>query len=99
MWTGFTTLVRDGEGGVRYETGDEVQRCPESGWRAVRLVSDDPAFRKPDAEARAVTAVPDAQPDTLGDLEFLEHHWGDAYVIGAEGPEYTALNWPGPGQK
>lgn len=65
----------------------------------MRLVSDDPAFRKPDAEARAVTAVPDAQADTLGDLEFLDHHWGDAYVIGAEDPEYTALRRDGRGAK
>ena len=26
MWTGFTTLVCDGEGGVRHETGGEIER-------------------------------------------------------------------------
>jgi len=26
LWTGFTTLVCDGEGGVRHETGGEIER-------------------------------------------------------------------------
>jgi hypothetical protein len=34
--------------------------------------------------------LPD-RADTLGDLEFLEHHWGEAYLIGAEGSGYTAV--------
>jgi hypothetical protein len=42
------------------------------------MVSDDPAFSAPGGR------------DILGDLEFLGHHWGDAYVIGAEGTRYTA---------
>lgn len=36
-------------------------------------------------------------PDIAGDLEFLEHHWGEAYVIGAEGSEYTAFRRDGKG--
>ena len=29
-------------------------------------------------------------PDIAGDLEFLNHHWGEAYEIGAEGGGFTA---------
>ncbi len=29
-------------------------------------------------------------PDILGDLEVLEHHWGEAYAIGAGDGGYTA---------
>jgi hypothetical protein len=42
LWTDFITLVSDGEGGVRHETGDEIQRCPGSGWYAVRFREDKP---------------------------------------------------------
>ena len=40
--------------------------------------------------------LPDG-PDILGDLEFLEHHWGSAYLIGAEGGQYTADRRDGKG--
>ncbi|HEX5295412.1 MAG TPA: hypothetical protein VFW50_00260 [Streptosporangiaceae bacterium] len=36
-------------------------------------------------------------PDILGDLEFLEHHWGSAYLIGARGGGYTADRRDGKG--
>lgn len=29
-------------------------------------------------------------PDILGDLEFLEHHWGSAYLIGRQDGQLTA---------
>ena len=38
-----------------------------------------------------------APADILGDLEHLEHHWGEAYVIGAEGGGYTAVRRDGTG--
>jgi len=38
-------------------------------------------------------------PDILGDLEFLEHHWGSAYLIGAEDAGYTAVRRDGKGAK
>ena len=36
-------------------------------------------------------------PDILGDLEFLEYHWGSAYVIGREGGQLTAVRRDGRG--
>jgi hypothetical protein len=36
-------------------------------------------------------------PDILGDLEYLEYHWGSAYLIGREGGQLTALRRDGRG--
>jgi hypothetical protein len=41
--------------------------------------------------------VSGATPDILGDLEFLEHHWGEAYLISAGGAGYTAVRRDGRG--
>jgi hypothetical protein len=38
-----------------------------------------------------------ATPDIVDDLEFLEHHWGSAYLIGRQGGEYTAVRRDGHG--
>ena len=35
--------------------------------------------------------------DTLGDLEFLKYHWGEAYLIGAGDGQYTADRRDGQG--
>jgi len=53
----------------------------------VKLISDDPAFRKPDS------------PDVQADLDFLGHRWGEAYLISAEGGWYTAIRRDGRGGK
>ncbi len=36
-------------------------------------------------------------PDTAGDLEFFEHHWGSAYLFGASDDGYTADRRDGKG--
>jgi hypothetical protein len=36
-------------------------------------------------------------PDILGDLEYLEFHWGSAYLIGREGGQLTAARRDGRG--
>lgn len=36
-------------------------------------------------------------PDIPGDLEFLEYHWGSAYLIGREGGQLTADRRDGQG--
>jgi hypothetical protein len=36
-------------------------------------------------------------PDILDDLEFLEYHWGSAYLIGREGGHLTAVRRDGQG--
>jgi hypothetical protein len=36
-------------------------------------------------------------PDITGDLEYLEHHWGSAYLIGNAGGQYTAERRDGQG--
>jgi hypothetical protein len=36
-------------------------------------------------------------PDIVDDLEYLEHHWGSAYLIGCEGGRYTAVRRDGQG--
>jgi hypothetical protein len=36
-------------------------------------------------------------PDILGDLEFLEHHWGSAYDIRLQGGQWTARRRDGKG--
>jgi hypothetical protein len=36
-------------------------------------------------------------PDFLDDLEYLEHHWGAAYLIGREGGQFTAVRRDGQG--
>jgi hypothetical protein len=41
--------------------------------------------------------VSGAPPDILGDLEYLEHNWGSAYLIGREGGQYTAERRDGQG--
>jgi len=51
----------------------------------VKLISDDPAFRKPD------------RPDSQNNLEILEHHGGEAYLIGAGGGGYSASRRDGKG--
>jgi hypothetical protein len=43
--------------------------------------------------------MPPGAPDILGDLEFLEHHWGSAYLIGAEDAGYAAVRRDGKGTK
>lgn len=67
----------------------------------MRLISDDPAFRTPGTEAAGAACrhrgTPGAPPDILGDLEFLEHHWGSAYLIGTEGSGYSAVRRDGKG--
>jgi hypothetical protein len=35
--------------------------------------------------------------DIVSDLEFLDHHWGEAYLIGAGGGGYTAERRDGRG--
>jgi hypothetical protein len=66
----------------------------------VRLISDDPAFRTPGTEAeeaaRRRRGTPEP-PDIPGDLEFLEHHWGSAYLIGRQGGQFTAVRRDGRG--
>jgi hypothetical protein len=37
--------------------------------------------------------------DILGDLEYLEHHWGSAYLIGHAGGQYIAERRDGQGGK
>jgi hypothetical protein len=41
--------------------------------------------------------IPPDGPDILGDLEFLEYHWGSAYLVAAEGGGYTADRRDGKG--
>jgi len=36
-------------------------------------------------------------PGILDDLEYLEHHWGEAYVMGRQGGGYTAVRRDGTG--
>jgi hypothetical protein len=36
-------------------------------------------------------------PDIAGDLELLEHHWGEAYSISRCGGQYTAIRRDGKG--
>jgi hypothetical protein len=36
-------------------------------------------------------------PDIVDDLEYLEHHWGSAYLIGNAGSQYTAERRDGRG--
>lgn len=36
-------------------------------------------------------------PDILNDLEYLEHHWGSAYLIGREGGQLTVVRRDGQG--
>jgi hypothetical protein len=36
-------------------------------------------------------------PDIMDDLEYLEHNWGSAYLIGREGGQYTAARRDGQG--
>lgn len=36
-------------------------------------------------------------PDIVGDVEFLQYHWGDAYLIAAAGGRYTADRRDGKG--
>jgi hypothetical protein len=43
--------------------------------------------------------IPPDGPDILGDLEFLEHHWGPAYLVGAEDGGYTAVRRDGRGAR
>jgi hypothetical protein len=42
-------------------------------------------------------ATPPDGPDIMADLEFLEYHWGSAYLIGTEGSQYTAERRDGKG--
>jgi hypothetical protein len=57
----------------------------------MRFIGDDPAFGEP--------APQSGGPDIAGDLEDLEHHWGEAYLIGREGGRYTAERRDGRGGK
>ena len=36
-------------------------------------------------------------PDIVGDLEYLEHNWGSAYLIGRQGGQFTAVRRDGNG--
>jgi hypothetical protein len=67
----------------------------------VRLISDDPAFRTPGTEVAGAACrhrgTPEPAPDIPGDLEFLEHHWGSAYLVGAADGGYTAVRRDGRG--
>jgi hypothetical protein len=67
----------------------------------VRLISDDPAFETPGTEAAEAAGgrpdTPEPPPDIMADLEFLRHHWGSAYLIGADGGGYTADRRDGKG--
>jgi hypothetical protein len=41
--------------------------------------------------------IPPDGPGVLGDLKFLEYHWGSAYLIGAKDGRYTADRRDGKG--
>jgi hypothetical protein len=63
LWTGFTTLVRDGEGGVRHDTVGDIERQlgPVREGHPVRFREDTPAEQ---ARARAeVAAWREQNPD------------------------------------
>src|ERR1700760_4666807 len=53
-----------------------------------------PRPRRPGTRRTAVSGGP---PDITGDLEYLENHWGPAYLIGSEGSPYIAERRDGQG--